>query len=88
MNERIKHLAEQALREVTEHGFSDKVYRPDGFATSASKAFADRFAELIVRECAGAVDTVYENAEPDRGCYDWATWAYGSDVLAHFGLEE
>lgn len=88
MTERIKQLAEQALREVTEHGFSDAVYRPDGFAASASKAFADRFAELIIRECASAVDTVYENAEPDHGCYDWATFAEGVDVLTHFGIEK
>jgi hypothetical protein len=47
-----------------------------------------KFAELIVRECARAVDKVYEDAEPDHGCYDWATWAEGADVLKHFGIEE
>jgi hypothetical protein len=47
-----------------------------------------KFAELIVRECARAVDKVYEDAEPDHGCYDWATWAEGADVLKHFGVEE
>jgi hypothetical protein len=46
-----------------------------------------KFAELIVRECARAVDKVYEDAEPDHGCYDWATWAEGADVLKHFGVE-
>jgi hypothetical protein len=47
-----------------------------------------KFAELIVRECARAVDKVYEDAEPDHGCYDWATWAEGADVLKHFGVED
>ena len=46
-----------------------------------------KFAELIIRECARAVDKVYEDAEPDHGCYDWATWAEGADVLKHFGVE-
>ena len=50
--------------------------------------FAKKFAELIVKECARAVDKVYEDAEPDHGCYDWATWAEGADVLKHFGVEE
>ena len=47
----------------------------------------EKFAELIIRECAKAIDTVYEKSEPDHGCYDWATWAYGEDILKHFGLE-
>jgi hypothetical protein len=47
----------------------------------------EKFAELIVRECARAVDKVYEDAEPDHGCYDWATWAEGADVLKHFGVD-
>jgi hypothetical protein len=48
-----------------------------------------KFAELIVRECARAVNKVYEDAEPDHGWPDWATFApQGSDVLKHFGVEE
>jgi hypothetical protein len=85
MNPRIQELAEQAgasvLREQTRSGdwvdFSDYT----GFDHT-------KFAELIVRECARAVDKVYEDAEPDHGCYDWATWAEGADVLKHFGVEE
>lgn len=51
MNEQFKKLAEQALREVTANGFSDETYRADGYLPSVSKAFADKFAELIVKEC-------------------------------------
>jgi hypothetical protein len=47
----------------------------------------EKFAELLIQECARAVDKVYEDAEPDHGCYDWATWAEGADVLKHFGVE-
>ena len=47
----------------------------------------EKFAELIVRECARAVDRVYETAPPDYGCLDWSTIADGSDVLKHFGVE-
>jgi hypothetical protein len=82
MNERIKELAEQALRESVNLQLSY-----NSGTLSVSKGFTDKFAELIVKECAIAVDKVYENAEPDHGCYDWATFANGSDVLKHFGIE-
>jgi hypothetical protein len=49
MNERIKELAETALKDSMTH---DGVYRPEGYANAVSKEFADKFAELIVRECA------------------------------------
>ena len=44
----------------------------------------EKFAELIVRECAKVVDDKldFENASgPDD-------WASGADVLEHFGVEE
>lgn len=41
----------------------------------------------VVYRCAIAIDTVYENAEPDHGCYDWATFADSGDILIHFGME-
>jgi hypothetical protein len=49
MNERIKELAEQALKSSMVH---DGMYRPEGYANGVSKVFADKFAELIVKECA------------------------------------
>ena len=77
MNERINQFYEQCNQVVDD---------PFG---GAHISFDHRmFAELIVRECARAVDKVYEDAEPDHGCYDWATWAEGADVLKHFGVEE
>jgi hypothetical protein len=79
MNQRIRELAEQAQKVV---GYTDGGY------TEIKALDQEKFAELIVRECARAVDKVYEDAEPDHGCFDWATWAKGADVLKHFGVEE
>ena len=72
MNERIKELAKEAAREMNETG------------TYSEPKFQEKFAELIVRECAKVVDDKldFENASgPDD-------WASGADVLAHFGVEE
>ena len=80
MNERIKELWERACTRYSVY----ETLKPQ----DERKIIPDIFAELIVRECARAVDKVYEDAEPDHGCYDWATWAEGADVLKHFGVEE
>lgn len=50
MNTRIKELAEQALKESTATPL-DGTYRAEGYLPSVSKVFADKFAELIVKEC-------------------------------------
>ena len=85
MKERIKELARQAWKEAYNVDPADpRIAR----AHKAMEEGMEKFAELIVRECARAVDKVYEDAEPDHGCYDWATWAEGADVLKHFGVEE
>jgi hypothetical protein len=84
MNERIRSLLERAEYQV------GKQYGPDWevYVEPSREQILEKFAELIVRECARAVDKVYEDAEPDHGCYDWATWAEGADVLKHFGVQE
>ena len=80
MNQRIQELMTQAVLQANEV-FDQKGKDYPGIVM-------EKFAELIVRECARAVDKVYEDAEPDHGCYDWATWAEGADVLKHFGVED
>ena len=74
MNERIKELAEQAkgFVDLNQHVGGEKgcmVYTYDGL---------EKFAELIVRECAGVVakDMDYH-----------ANWC-GDKILKHFGVEE
>ena len=69
MNERIKKLAEQASHQS-----------PDGYPVTIpySKDFAEKFAELIVRECAKVADIADENK-----C-EWI----GGNILTHFGVKE
>lgn len=83
MNERIAQLIQQATM-IEDHYPAGC----NGYPEQRVWFDKDKFAELIIRECARAVDRVYETSEPDHGCYDWATWAYGSDVLAHFELDK
>jgi len=68
MNERIKHLAEQA---GSTHKQNLGVYQ---FYTDE----LEKFAELIVRECAKIADSADESA-----C-EWI----GGNILTHFGVEE
>jgi len=77
MNERIKLLAEQAQKVV---GYTDGGY------TEIKALDQEKFAELIVRECARVIDrgngelsTIAETAWCN-GCRD--------DILKHFGVEE
>lgn len=81
MNEKFKKLADECGLGVKHGGI---VLTKNVNAEVA----LEKFAELIVRECAGAIDKVNDDAPPDHGCMDWATFASGDDVLAHFGLAE
>jgi hypothetical protein len=87
MNERIFELAKQAG--FLEEDGGDNLHVFDGYEAITCTEELKKFAELIVRECARAVNKVYEDAEPDHGWPDWATFApQGSDVLKHFGFKE
>ncbi len=72
MNERIRELAEQA-------GLGHKRWN----TTIQFEQFMEKFAELIVRECAKVLDDKLANP-------NGASMAYcdGSDLLEHFGVEE
>ena len=77
MNERIKQLAEQASLEL----FNDTAHH------RLLKGFAEKFAELIVRECAWIAN------DPAPSVYDHDSYKLGrkwasEDVLKHFGVEE
>ena len=52
MNERIKELAEQA-KFIAEETINKKISK-----NAELDAFAEKFAELIVRECIGVVDKI------------------------------
>ena len=71
MNERIKELAEQAGMNIVDDKFS-----------SYGK-FADKFAELIVRECMEVCKSRVGNSDYNTGRMHCV-----SDLKEHFGVEE
>jgi hypothetical protein len=74
MNERIKQLAEQASLEL----FNDTAQH------RLLKGFAEKFAELIVKECISALDEkIYRSIDGD-GDEIWADLI----LKEHFGVEE
>ena len=75
MNERIRQLAEQA-------GFSkDKydLYWDDD--ANAEGVDLEKFAELIVQECASRVDNILREKKDGGG-------TMGDEIREHFGVEE
>jgi hypothetical protein len=92
MNERIKGLAEEALKTSMVH---DGMYRPEGYANGVSKDFADKFAELIVRECATIILNNDIEKQEDYGVNHlfFNGWERGvidscQIIKKHFGVEE
>jgi hypothetical protein len=71
MNERIQQLAEQATTIVDMVG-------PQGYTSSYANFDREKFAELIVRECADRATWAQDTGESD----------IGGEVLKHFGVEE
>jgi hypothetical protein len=75
MNERIKLLAEQADEYADNKIQMPGEYHPDWHDTRDEK-----FAELIVRECASiCLDMKYTNPQPHH---------YAVMIKEHFGVEE
>ena len=73
MNERIRQLADEAGLRFTQLMSNPMVPVVDGKETDLEK-----FAELIVKECAKVADIADENK-----C-EWI----GGNILTHFGVEE
>ena len=71
MNERIKQLALQAQKVV---GYTDGGY------TEIKALDQEKFAELIVRECADIVADAVNHREPAS--------TYVEKIKQHFGVEE
>ncbi len=70
MNERIRELAEQA----TEYANEQNELHGVGYVIT----FKEKFAELIVRECAGRVDWILADGGKTQGDL----------IREHFGVEE
>ena len=86
MNEKIKLLAEQA-EEYIEVPMPNEIYNLGDGVFRRHKTFnREKFAELIVRECAGIVDNKIEvsryvhEAELLREC--------STTIKQHFGVED
>ena len=73
MNERCKELAQKAYEDVIKN-------TPSFLVTK--ELYEQKFAELIVRECAG-VTLDYKNHDHYTGWCDHA-----AEILKHFGVEE
>lgn len=80
MNQRIRELTKQAISDVDyirDDDFTNeelsKMYIPD--------CFAEKFAELIVRECAKLADDGFASSNFGNGIT-------GHQLLKHFGVEE
>ena len=78
MNERIKQLVKQASHQS-----------PDGYPVTIpySKDFAEKFAELIVRECAKVCDDLDIDDWGDKS-FDDGTYYCSRAIKQHFGVEE
>ena len=83
MNERIRKFVEQAVVDV------DIVYKDNPLNDELAKmyipdCFAEKFAELIVRECVAIAK--------DRAAFDWAppndVNHIINEIKEHFGVEE
>ena len=78
MNERIKLLAEQAQKVV---GYTDGGY------TEIKALDQEKFAELIVRECAKVCDDLDIDDWGDKS-FDDGTYYCSRAIKKHFGVEE
>ena len=78
MNPRIKQLAEQAKDFMTDQvSYLSSIHNRALSTTEAADIFEEKFAELIVRECA---------AEADK-CAERGSWMAGYRIKQHFGVE-
>jgi len=76
MNERIQQLAQQAGLRFTQLMSNPMVPIVDGKETDLEK-----FAELIVRECASRVDNILREKKHGGG-------TMGDEIREHFGVED
>lgn len=77
MNERIKELAKQAGGEFWQRIESDGVLNKEAYITFDPPQSLEKFAELIVKECA---DICYNREYTDGS-------RYGDEIIEHFGVK-
>jgi len=84
MIKRIQELAKQARYDsLYEKYYLQEIHKREISPTEYQDIYDKKFAELIVRECARALDDKLSN--PNGASMAWCD---GSDLLEHFGVEE
>ena len=79
MNEQIKQLAEKAGFNVDFEPSDDE---NDRSYQVVENNFAEKFAELIVKECANFVENIFDDDGGHAPCED-----YAKGIKQHFGVE-
>ena len=82
MNERIRELTEQARKYARDYVAECKHYGHYMEHNEYDLRFEEKFAELIVRECATLANDCPSDYLLKPGCYP-STW-----IKKHFGVEE
>ena len=87
MNKRIREIAEQAVKDV------DVVHEDNPFNEELAKmyipnVFIERFAELIVQECADLCSKYGDRVEYNRPNSGYEAWECADIIKQHFGVEE
>ena len=77
MNERIKEIYKQADKFAKEN----RTQTISGPGNNYFELFHEKFAELIVRECASKVDNILREKKDGGG-------TMGDEIREHFGVEE
>ena len=87
MNERIKQLAEQANIHFNTVGFLDG--DPNGYARMVGYSKMEKFAELIVAECASRVTSKADRwGNMTDEIINECILECATDLKQHFGVEE
>jgi hypothetical protein len=86
MNERIQELAEQALQLVADEHTDGDESRLNTDSYHVKDLIQEKFAELIVRECAKKGFDIFDE-EPDAPASDLQFYVRDR-IKKHFGVEE
>jgi hypothetical protein len=88
MNERIKELYTQALENKFDYGGGRGVKPGEYYSNYKTVLNAEKFAELIVRECITKVEMRKKFATEDQHIVDHAFDLLVYDLESHFGVRE
>ena len=88
MNERIRELAEQAKNLMTDQVlYLSRVHNRTLSVDEGADIFEEKFAELIIQECA---EICYRHSDAAGGVDTAFGYGYkdcGNDIKRHFGVE-